>query len=303
MKKFITSFIAFLLTCFSYSIFAQTTITIGGDGNGGCYLSNDMVTQNGTTVIGGITRNTYTGTTNANGFTYAIRVIYVATSGGRWELQSFIANAWVDDFFSTVQSAPKAPNYAFGNWQDNTGGICGNILGFSGTGTQNFLTLPIELTQFDANTEGSKNHLTWRTESEKNNKHFDIERSTDGTTFHNIGQVKGNNKPSSYQFVDNQPFATTYYRLRQMDNDGTETYSKIVSVVQTGKGKGLAVYPNPVSSLLNVVYTEGSFFQILNLLGQQVLTGKTAAQVDVSALPQGSYILKVGAEQAKFLKQ
>jgi Secretion system C-terminal sorting domain len=65
----------------------------------------------------------------------------------------------------------------------------------------------------------------------------------------------------------------------------------------------LAVYPNPVSSLLNVVYTEGSSFQILNLLGQQVLTGKTASQVDVSALPQGTYILKVGAEQAKFLKQ
>jgi hypothetical protein len=75
----------------------------------------------------------------------------------------------------------------------------------------------------------------------------------------------------------------------------------------------LAIYPNPVSSLLNVVYTveernpdafgKGSSFQILNLLGQQVLTGKTAAQVDVSALPQGTYVLKVGAEQAKFLKQ
>jgi Secretion system C-terminal sorting domain len=74
-----------------------------------------------------------------------------------------------------------------------------------------------------------------------------------------------------------------------------------------GKGKGLKVYPNPVSSLLNVVYTEGSSFQILNLLGQQVLTGKTppsgAGGLDVSALPQGTYILKVGAEQAKFLKQ
>ncbi|MEO0044752.1 MAG: hypothetical protein RL329_4201, partial [Bacteroidota bacterium] len=164
--------------------------------------------------------------------------------------------------------------------------------------------LPIELTAFDAqNTEGSKNNLTWATASELNNKHFDIERSTDGTTFHSIGQVKGNNKPSSYQFVDNQPFATTYYRLRQIDFDGTETLSKVVSVELKGKGKGLAVYPNPVSSLLNVVYTEGASFQILNLLGQQVLTGKTAAQVDVSALPQGTYILKVGAEQAKFLKQ
>jgi Secretion system C-terminal sorting domain len=172
--------------------------------------------------------------------------------------------------------------------------------------------LPVELTQFDVNTEGSKNHLTWRTESEKNNSHFDIERSTDGTTFHNIGQVKGNNKPSSYQFINNQPFATSYYRLRQIDFDGTETVSKIVSVAQTGKGKGLKVYPNPVSSLLTIEViarneaTEGSDFQILNLLGQQVLTGKTPSGgrgLDVSALPQGTYFLKVGAEQAKFVKQ
>jgi hypothetical protein len=167
--------------------------------------------------------------------------------------------------------------------------------------------LPVELTQFDVNTEGSKNNLTWRTASEKNNSHFDIERSTDGTTFYNIGQVKGNNKPSSYQFVDHQPFATTYYRLRQIDNDGKETLSKVISVELKGKGKGLAVYPNPVSSLLNVVYTEGSSFQILNLFGQQVLSGKTPPSgvggLDVSALPQGTYILKVGAEQAKFIKQ
>jgi Leucine-rich repeat (LRR) protein len=164
--------------------------------------------------------------------------------------------------------------------------------------------LGVELLNFDAkNTEGG-NLITWTTANELNNKHFDIEHSTDGTTFHSIGQVKGNNKPSSYQFVDNQPFATSYYRLRQIDFDGTETYSKIVSVVQTGKGKGLKVYPNPVSSLLTIDNTEGSDFQILNLLGQQVLAGKTGGQrLDVSALPQGTYFLKVGTDVAKFVKQ
>jgi Secretion system C-terminal sorting domain len=68
----------------------------------------------------------------------------------------------------------------------------------------------------------------------------------------------------------------------------------------------LAVYPNPVSNTLIVENTEGGDFQIFNLLGQQVLTGKTPSGgrgLDVSALPQGTYFLKVGAEQAKFLKQ
>jgi hypothetical protein len=65
----------------------------------------------------------------------------------------------------------------------------------------------------------------------------------------------------------------------------------------------LAFYPNPVSSLLNIVYTEGASFQVINLLGQQVLVGKTTQQLDVSALPKGTYVLKVGTEVAKFVKQ
>jgi Secretion system C-terminal sorting domain len=163
--------------------------------------------------------------------------------------------------------------------------------------------LPIELLDFKGTPSVSGNVLTWTTANEVNNKGFQVERLNTSGSWDNIGFVTANNKASTYQFTDNNPLPTSYYRLRQIDNDGTETYSKIVSVVQTGKGKGLAVYPNPVSSLLNVVYTEGSSFQILNLLGQQVLTGKTGQQLDVSALSQGTYIVKVGAEQAKFLKE
>ena len=162
--------------------------------------------------------------------------------------------------------------------------------------------LPVELTQFDVNTEGSKNNLIWATASEKNNIHFEIERSTDGTTFHRIGQVKGNNKPSSYQFVDNQPFATSYYRLRQIDNDGTETLSKVISI-STKSNVKLNVYPSVTSQFLTIETTEMGDYQIFNLMSQQVLNGKTEQQLDVSALPQGTYILKVGQEQAKFVKQ
>jgi hypothetical protein len=165
------------------------------------------------------------------------------------------------------------------------------------------ISLPIELLDFIGTPSVLGNVLTWTTASEKDNRHFDIERSTDGNTFHNIGQVKGNNKPSSYQFVDNQPFAASYYRLRQIDNDGKETLSKVISIATKGNGK-LKAYPNPVSNTLTIETDLSGNFQILNLLGQQVLTGKTTAQrIDVSALPQGSYVLKVGAEQVKFVKQ
>ena len=172
--------------------------------------------------------------------------------------------------------------------------------------------LGVELRRFEATKTEQSNLLMWETATETNNRHFDIERSTDGTTFHSIGQVKGSNKPSSYQYVDASPFTMSYYRLKQVDFDGTTTYSKVISVEQKGKGKGLKVYPTLVSNgILTVVIardeaTEGGQlrdYSVMNLLGQQVLVGKTTTQIDVSSLAKGTYMLKVGTEVAKFVKQ
>ncbi|MBL7817103.1 MAG: T9SS type A sorting domain-containing protein [Saprospiraceae bacterium] len=188
------------------------------------------------------------------------------------------------------------------------------------------VALPVELVSFSGkNTEGG-NLLTWATANEVNNKGFDIQR-LNGSTWESIGFVAAKGKSATYQFTDNLTsvrFETSttflnYYRLRQIDNDGTETFSKVISIQSKGAKGKLAVYPSPVSNLLTVEViarneaTEGSDFQILNLLGQQVLTGKTLSVskdsfgggrgLDVSALPQGTYILKMGAEQAKFIKQ
>jgi hypothetical protein len=62
-----------------------------------------------------------------------------------------------------------------------------------------------------------------------------------------------------------------------------------------------------VSNTLTVENTEDDEemgnFQILNLFGQQVLSGKTGQGLDVSALPQGTYLLRVGEEQVKFVKE
>jgi hypothetical protein len=161
--------------------------------------------------------------------------------------------------------------------------------------------LPIELVNFNATNEGAKNKLTWTTANEINNKAFGIERSEEGKTFFNISQVEAANKPYTYQFFDNQPFPLTYYRLRQIDMDGTERLSNIVSVSMNGKDK-LKVYPSPVFDILIVETEEKGDFKILNTLGQQVLSGKIAPTVDVTSLPQGTYVFVVGLKQVKFVK-
>ena len=179
------------------------------------------------------------------------------------------------------------------------------------------VVLPIELTSFTGkHTEGG-NLLTWTTANEVNNKGFEVERrlgnsqQATGDSWETLGFITAKNKSSSYQFLDVTPPSEAggaYYRLRQIDNDGKETLSKVVSVSRNSSTK-LEVYPNPVSNTLTIetdfviARNEANDYQILNLLGQQVMNGKTTQRIDVSALPEGTYFLKVGVEQVKFVKQ
>ena len=167
-------------------------------------------------------------------------------------------------------------------------------------------TLPIELLDFKGTPQYNGNILTWQTTHEVNNKGFQIERLAPQTTrggevWDILGFKTANNKSSTYDFTDNTPLSMSYYRLRQIDNDGKETLSKVISVSQKGNSK-LITYPNPVSHILTVETENMGDYQILNLLGQQVLSGKAASQIDVSNLLQGSYFLKMGAGQVRFTK-
>lgn len=94
------------------------------------------------------------------------------------------------------------------------------------------IALPVKLSAFSAAAANNGINLNWTTVSEINNKGFDIEKSTDGKVFNKIGYaaskaVDGSNSlPLTYTFADNAPAAgTNYYRLHQIDIDGT-SYTK-----------------------------------------------------------------------------
>jgi Secretion system C-terminal sorting domain len=96
-----------------------------------------------------------------------------------------------------------------------------------------------------------------------------------------------------------------YYRLRMDERDGQFKYSKIHATQINGQNKDFKTYPSLVSDgILNLI-TVGQEYQaydIFNTLGQQVMHGKTAQTIDVSVLPQGTYVIKLREEQAKFIK-
>jgi GEVED domain/Secretion system C-terminal sorting domain len=166
--------------------------------------------------------------------------------------------------------------------------------------------LPISLTNFSGqNTEGS-NFLNWQTETEIQSSHFDVERSLNGQDFDKIATVKALGKANIYALSNKITTQNTqYYRLKMVDNDGSFQYSKIIALRADNHKNNqlLNIHPNPVTQFLIIETTEEGDQQVINLLGQIVLRSKATQQMDVSALPSGTYILKVGSQQAKFVKQ
>jgi hypothetical protein len=176
----------------------------------------------------------------------------------------------------------------------------------------NSSALPVELLTFAGQATAQGNLLTWTTANETNNKGFEIERSYDGKTFEKIGFVKGNGTSSvqqTYSFTDNTPLSkTTYYRLQQVDFDGSKAFSNTISIEPQVFNKGLKVYPNPSSDGQIFVEipqnTEGGIL-VMNSVGQIVFQQKSISnpifKMDVSNWIKGVYFIKSGNEVVKFV--
>ncbi|MBD2768469.1 CehA/McbA family metallohydrolase [Hymenobacter sp. BT664] len=115
------------------------------------------------------------------------------------------------------------------------------------------LPLPVTLTHFQAVLQNEDQAiLRWATASELRSEYFVVERSADGTHYQEAGRqpAAGNSSLSrAYELRDPQPLTgLTYYRLRQVDTDGTATYSPVVTLAPTAREAAQAnVYPNPVA--------------------------------------------------------
>ena len=143
------------------------------------------------------------------------------------------------------------------------------------------VTLPVALTAFSAQAIGEQIRLDWTTESEKNMRHYDIERSNDGQNFTLIASEKALNKDfASYSAFDRTPQynGIIYYRLKATDQNGKETYSKIVSVATHLPSGQIKIYPNPFSDYLTVGLignppNQNKKMDIIDVLGKTVWTG------------------------------
>ena len=163
--------------------------------------------------------------------------------------------------------------------------------------------LPISLISFTAVLTNDEVKLNWSTSAEINNAVFTIQKSKDESGWENLLEVPGHGTSSTIQFYSaNDPQLSTgitYYRLKQTDLDGKESYSPIVSVKNTEDGSGISVYPNPVSNQLNIRFPSFGNYQIVvaGISGQAVHNSVSVSgsdfSLDVSQLKTGIYFVHI----------
>jgi hypothetical protein len=172
---------------------------------------------------------------------------------------------------------------------------------------------PVKLVYLNGINRDGDVRLTWNTASEMNNKGFYIEKSVDGKQFETIGFVKGNGTTTKwiqYSFTDANAFDNTttelYYRLNQVDFDGSHEYSRIILVSEKRLDETvmLSVFPNPFNNQLTLDIANGSSdtkIAIYNLQGKELYNktfpmqeGNTGLTVEgLVLLPTGIYVMHV----------
>jgi len=211
-------------------------------------------------------------------------------------------------------------NFSSGN--DATGGsfISAGTLSFSenivtlGT-TDEGNNLPVRLAFFKAAPGVGKVGLTWETYSELNNDRFEVQHSSNGKEWAQIGQVNGAGThwgKLNYAFThQNAPNGINYYRLKQVDFDGTFEYSPVATANVLGLGAQgrISVYPNPTAQsniTVQLLALQGNpdvpvLIMVNDMLGKQYYKEAVSysnAQQGLSVVPQkvmepGVYIVTV----------
>jgi len=184
------------------------------------------------------------------------------------------------------------------------------------------VTLPVELSSFAAISVGDKVLLSWSTATETNNKSFEVERKTN-SGWKNIGCVDGKGTTScsnSYSFSDDpkklESYGVIYYRLKQINYDGSYEYSEEVSVDLTPAKYALTQnYPNPFNPSTAISFslpaTEKVTLKVFNTVGEEVAilvdeikeAGTHKVNWDATGLTSGIYFYQLKTEYFSDIKK
>ncbi len=246
------------------------------------------------------------------------------------------SNIYIFDFFNIVaESDPNPPNgqvncLKYEYERSHTGNDSHQnqqANEVAGEAFANFLinnvygvALPIDINKFEVTITNNNATLIWQTTTEINNEGFYVERSNDGREFKPVGFVEGNGNSSeiiNYRFNDNDlPSGVYYYRLKQIDFNGTYKHSEIKTVtVKNSKDRALISFaPNPAQSYtelhIDVNEKTNVNVQIVDITGKLVEVqkfnldiGKQIVRLDLKDYKQGVYFAKVIVNNRNYMSK
>ncbi len=231
------------------------------------------------------------------GYNFNTRISYDITFGGSnkpkelYTLQTTLACGTYNNFVSLPDKGGKGEKNTHSNpWNPN--GDCATAtpsslncntftLVIEGPGIprqtismSRTTILPVELIDFTAKAEALNINLNWSTASELNNSHFELERSTDGLNWTSISKVMASTEQSAvnnYSVTDKSAAAgVNFYRLKQVDLDGTITLYNTILAVKNESAIEMSVYPNPATTqfTLSGENVESATIQIIDAMGK-----------------------------------
>jgi hypothetical protein len=272
--------------------------------NNGLPLTDGAITVNKAAPMGvwrltpanGLSGGNYTGTYTAQGITF------VSAFADLILLQrvNVIANWNLNGTTVTTTGSNSTPVLS------RTGMTLYGEMGVGGDSSVN--PLPVMLTKLAATPVKGDVFVTWTTVSETNNSGFDVERSLDGINFRKVGFVKGkgnSNMVLNYNFADRKAFEVTnstviYYRLRQVDFNGTINLSDVVKVSTTNTAAvAVTAYPNPFNNSVTVSIVSNEDAQytyaVKDMQGKVVTTSAIQVKQGMNQIPvQQSELLSPG---------
>jgi hypothetical protein len=177
--------------------------------------------------------------------------------------------------------------------------------------------LPVELMYFKHNVvsvdlSSSIVELNWQTASELNNDRFEIYRSVDGENFDLVQVIPGvgtSSNINTYSILDQAAYSNKalFYKLVQIDFDGTSETFKVLSVNLSNLEDQVSIYPNPAQDEVEfrISSDQTTEITITNMNGQVVLaeTIVNYVKLDVSKLTKGLYFLKATSDKSEIVNR
>lgn len=177
--------------------------------------------------------------------------------------------------------------------------------------------LPVELLSFDGDQQEDRIRLYWSSSTEINNDRYIVERSNDAINFTSIGWVAaaGNSRMvTHYDLYDHHPLnGVNYYRLKQVDMDGSFSYSKTIAF-SFENAVSITMFPNPAgtgeSIYLSLVRINSAFMDVeiydvsgKLLASKQIVPENGPVKLYDTGLAKGVYLIRVTTGTSSLVKK